>query len=371
MVIRDRDADSNGSLEERLYVVQDANLNVTCTINTSATVQERMLYDPNGSPKFFTSAYGSPTDAGTKAWIYLHQGGRFDQNSKLFHFRNREHHPYLGRWMQRDPLGYSGQRLNLYDYLLNSPASKTDSNGLQADSNVEVTKDHGKLAGNKGIASMTDRMTITIHKVDFKWKDSNKSYSGAAAIGVDYEVFGKDAPRFDCATDCCWIQFIAEMIERTVGGKTEPLDRFPEHPKYKGAPREVQTWKSTMKESEKNWTVDTTSLVEPCYDKVSARSKSKTNLTIFDLPDPAWEQWDKTNVEAFKSTMWFASYLVCKDKVYAKVEWQTVVTWNRKDGMKSDTTSPNGTTMTPNGMDKEHADVLQSEYKRSHKGYKQ
>jgi RHS repeat-associated protein len=129
MVLRDRDADSNGSLEERLYVIQDANFNVTATINTSATVQERMLYDPYGSPKFFTSAYGSPTDAGTKAWTYLHQGGRFDQNSKLFHFRNREHHPYLGRWVQRDPLGYH-DGLSLYLGLLGNPVSIVDPLGL-------------------------------------------------------------------------------------------------------------------------------------------------------------------------------------------------------------------------------------------------
>lgn len=130
MVLRDRDADSNGSLEERLYVIQDANFNVTATINTSATVQERMLYDPYGSPKFFTSAYGSPTDAGTKTWVYLHQGSRFDQNSKLYHFRNREHHPYLGRWVQRDPIGYE-DGMNLYCALGSAPTSSLDYFGLK------------------------------------------------------------------------------------------------------------------------------------------------------------------------------------------------------------------------------------------------
>jgi RHS repeat-associated protein len=130
MVLRDRDADSNGSLEERLYVIQDANFNVTSTINTSATVQERMLYDVNGSVKFFDLNFANASAAGTKAWVYLHQGGRYDLNSLAFHFRNREHQPYLGRWMQRDPMGYH-DGLSLYSYLGCAAPASTDSMGLQ------------------------------------------------------------------------------------------------------------------------------------------------------------------------------------------------------------------------------------------------
>ncbi len=39
LVIRDRDTDANGSLDERLYFTSDANYDVTSAIDTSGTVQ--------------------------------------------------------------------------------------------------------------------------------------------------------------------------------------------------------------------------------------------------------------------------------------------------------------------------------------------
>src|SRR5262245_60103272 len=41
LICRDRDTDGNGTMDERLYVQQDANWNVTAVISTSGSVQER------------------------------------------------------------------------------------------------------------------------------------------------------------------------------------------------------------------------------------------------------------------------------------------------------------------------------------------
>jgi hypothetical protein len=38
LILRDRDADNNGTLEERLYVAQDANYNVTALFDNSGNV---------------------------------------------------------------------------------------------------------------------------------------------------------------------------------------------------------------------------------------------------------------------------------------------------------------------------------------------
>src|SRR5262249_29941363 len=46
LVARDRDSDGNGTLEERMYAVQDANFNVTALLDTSGAVVERYAYDP-------------------------------------------------------------------------------------------------------------------------------------------------------------------------------------------------------------------------------------------------------------------------------------------------------------------------------------
>ncbi len=48
LILRDRDTDANGSLDERLWVQQDANFNVTALVNGSGVVVERYAYDAFG-----------------------------------------------------------------------------------------------------------------------------------------------------------------------------------------------------------------------------------------------------------------------------------------------------------------------------------
>jgi hypothetical protein len=49
MIVRYRDTDGNGSLEERLWVLQDVNYNVTDLVTNSGTVLERYCYDHHGT----------------------------------------------------------------------------------------------------------------------------------------------------------------------------------------------------------------------------------------------------------------------------------------------------------------------------------
>jgi RHS repeat-associated protein len=65
------------------------------------------------------------------AWHYLHQGGRFDDVSGLYHFRYRDYSPTLGRWTSLDPLRYDAGDVNLYRTVFNAPTVYTDAYGLQ------------------------------------------------------------------------------------------------------------------------------------------------------------------------------------------------------------------------------------------------
>ena len=49
LVLRDRDSNADGTLDERLYVAQDANYNVIALFDNSGNVVERYVYDPFGS----------------------------------------------------------------------------------------------------------------------------------------------------------------------------------------------------------------------------------------------------------------------------------------------------------------------------------
>jgi RHS repeat-associated protein len=115
--------------KQRLYAQQDANYNVTSVTDDTGAVQERYLYDPYGAVTYKSPTWGSQSPS--FSWVYLHQGGRYDGSSKLYDFRNRSYSPSLGRWTQRDPLGF-WDGLNQYASMRSNPATLIDPYGLAA-----------------------------------------------------------------------------------------------------------------------------------------------------------------------------------------------------------------------------------------------
>jgi hypothetical protein len=69
MILRYRDSDNNGTLDERLYLLQDANFNVTAVVDTSGTVVERSVYDPYGAVTYLTPSWASRS-ASLYGWVY-------------------------------------------------------------------------------------------------------------------------------------------------------------------------------------------------------------------------------------------------------------------------------------------------------------
>jgi len=127
LVFRDRDTDADGSLDERLYGMQDANWNVTSISNARGTIQERNNYDPYGIATALSSTFAY-RGASSFAWETRYVGYRFDSESGLYYVRHRMYHPALS-WLQRDPLGLS-QGVNLYEYAMSNPTIYVDPTGL-------------------------------------------------------------------------------------------------------------------------------------------------------------------------------------------------------------------------------------------------
>ena len=130
MIARDRDSDGNGVLDERLYVLHDANFNVTGLVDTSGNIVARFVYDPFGAVTVLNASWGAFGGSGY-AWQYLHQGGRLDPVSGLYHFRNRGYSASVGRWNKNDPIGFMAGDVNLVRAILNNPISSIDPYGLQ------------------------------------------------------------------------------------------------------------------------------------------------------------------------------------------------------------------------------------------------
>jgi hypothetical protein len=87
LVLRDRDTAGEGTLDERFYVTQDANFNVTAILNTSSTIQERYAYSPYGQQMILSAGYSAESSSGY-VWQFGHQGLYHDANDGLIYNRN-------------------------------------------------------------------------------------------------------------------------------------------------------------------------------------------------------------------------------------------------------------------------------------------
>ena len=128
LILRDHDTNNDGTLNERLYALQDANWNVTSYINSSGTVQERYIYNAYGSATFLDSNF-SVISSSVVEPDHLYAGYNFDADVEVYHVRNRVYHPNLGCWLQRDPEGYING-LNYLEYSQNDPVGNADPSGL-------------------------------------------------------------------------------------------------------------------------------------------------------------------------------------------------------------------------------------------------
>jgi RHS repeat-associated protein len=118
----------NGSTD--YHVLQDANWNVIGLTNVSGVVQERYTYSTFGKLNVFDASF-TPKSASTFGLTRSFTGQVLDAETGLMLYRNRVYHPTLGRFMQRDPIGYSAGDGNLMRYVGNNPLYRVDFEGWQ------------------------------------------------------------------------------------------------------------------------------------------------------------------------------------------------------------------------------------------------
>ncbi len=108
-----------GSTYHYLY---DGLGSVTDILNSSGTVVESYNYD----------VYGQPSTLSTIGNPFYFTGRRLDIESGIYDYRNRTYNQHIGRFHQRDLIGYFDS-MNLTQYVRNSPTNYTDSYGLAAE----------------------------------------------------------------------------------------------------------------------------------------------------------------------------------------------------------------------------------------------
>ena len=168
------DPDSDGSSVSRYHFMHDANMNVVAVATAASNsydVVERYHYSPYGEVTILhgeNDSDGSVTewDVDSESDIgneFLYTGRRLDPETGLQYSRYRYYHPQLGRFINRDPIGYaSGDGLNLYQYVGSDPASYIDPMGTK--------KSVAKLcpAGYRLISGPSDPS-----KIDEEWNNED------------------------------------------------------------------------------------------------------------------------------------------------------------------------------------------------------
>ncbi len=175
LILRDRDADGNGTLDERLYSTMDY-FNGTAVLNTSGTVLERYAYSPFGVRRIMAADF-SPRSSSSYAWDFGFQGQFFDSETGWYNYGYRFYVPLLGRWINRDPIREKGGP-NLYKFVGNRPTGWVDAFGLKkvcnsgtkdwnvtkewAEDRSRRTFDTGPATGNRYISKVYVVFTIEI-----------------------------------------------------------------------------------------------------------------------------------------------------------------------------------------------------------------
>jgi RHS repeat-associated protein len=102
-------------------------MNVTCLIGIDGDALERYVYDPYGNVTIYDGSWGSrSTSSYSNSLLYC--GYYHDNETGLYHVRNRMYHPKLGRWITRDPIKYA-DGMNQYQYALSGPVLFVDPEG--------------------------------------------------------------------------------------------------------------------------------------------------------------------------------------------------------------------------------------------------
>jgi RHS repeat-associated protein len=111
---------------------------------------ERYTYDAYGTPTVRDKFYNIRTTGTAYDWQHLFTGQRQDLETGLYHYRNRQYHATLGRFVTRDPIGYDGG-INLFEYVEGNPVKSTDFSGLKGwaktcDDVLKLVKQYGDLS---------------------------------------------------------------------------------------------------------------------------------------------------------------------------------------------------------------------------------
>ena len=203
LVLRDRDTDDNGTLDERLYATMDY-FNGTAVFNSSGAVQERYAYSAFGVRRIMAADF-SPRSSSSYAWDFGFQGQFRDVETGWYNYGYRFYVPELGRWINRDPIGELGWG-NVYSFIRNDTQNKSDYLGL-CSADVSCCP-----SGPNGEEIDTSDLTPCCTQ-----DDVDKILAEKTQIISDSDNWNKTSPAHDFGSNECYEQ--ADALSSHLKGK--------------------------------------------------------------------------------------------------------------------------------------------------------
>ena len=203
LVLRDRDTDDNGTLDERLYATMDY-FNWTAVLNSSGAVQERYAYSAFGVRRIMAADF-SPRSSSSYAWDFGFQGQFRDVETGWYNYGYRFYVPELGRWINRDPIGELGWG-NVYSFIRNDTQNKSDYLGL-CSADVSCCP-----SGPNGEEIDTSDLTPCCTQ-----DDVDKILAEKTQIISDSDNWNKTSPAHDFGSNECYEQ--ADALSSHLKGK--------------------------------------------------------------------------------------------------------------------------------------------------------
>ena len=110
-----------------MYYYPDASGSIAYLV-TGTGVAEQYYYDAYGTPTF-ADGNNTPLSGSNYGVDFLLNGQKWYPQLGIYDLRNRAFLPEIGRFLQPDPIGFSGDPANLYRYCGNNPANGSDPLG--------------------------------------------------------------------------------------------------------------------------------------------------------------------------------------------------------------------------------------------------
>jgi RHS repeat-associated protein len=111
------------------YYHRNQQYSITAVSDGGGAVVERYAYSAYGQVTI-ADASGSEISGSAIANRYTYTGREWDQGLSLYHYRARMFDPVGGRFVSRDPIGFTGSRFGLYEYVSGRPSLAVDPSGL-------------------------------------------------------------------------------------------------------------------------------------------------------------------------------------------------------------------------------------------------